>query len=109
MPAQIKILIKQNYQHKVVPEGENHSLHTLSTPVFVVLALPHTHPPHLKDKHWACAWGPARLPPAIPPEPMLEHSLNLGHQLSSGLPSGALQLGKREQAVVRVPYKPAKN
>lgn len=42
LPAQIKILIKQNYQHKVVPEGENHSPRTLSTPVFVLLALPHT-------------------------------------------------------------------
>lgn len=45
LPAQIKTLIKQNYQHKVVPEDENRSPHTLSTPVFVSLALPRTDPP----------------------------------------------------------------
>lgn len=81
LPAQTKILIKQNYQHTVVPEGENHSLHTVSTPVFVSLALLHTHPPHLRDMHWAC---PAKLPPAIPPEPLLEHTLNWA--TSSALP-----------------------
>lgn len=36
LPAQIKILIKQNYQHNVVPEGENQPTH----PVHTHLCLP---------------------------------------------------------------------
>lgn len=44
VPAQIKILIKQNYQHKVVLEGENQSPHTLSTPVCLVGFAPDTSP-----------------------------------------------------------------
>lgn len=53
-----------------------------------VFVLPHAHPPHLKDTHWACTWGPARHPPGIPPESLLEHALDLGHQLSSAQPLG---------------------
>lgn len=57
--------------------------------------------PQLKDMHWACTWGLAGLPSGIPPKPLLEQTLKLGHQLSSTLPLGALQLGKgRGQAVV---------
>lgn len=88
LPAQIKILIKQNYQHNVVPDDENHSTHTWSTQVFVLLALPHA---HLKDMHWARTCGPARLPPGIPPKPLLEHTLDLGHQLSSALGGPAVR------------------
>lgn len=87
LPAKIKILMKQNYQDKVVLEGENQSPHTLSTPVCLVGVAPYTYPIP-EGHHWACTWGSAKLPPGIPPEPLLEDALNLGHQLSSGLPSG---------------------
>lgn len=48
LPAKIKILMKQNYQDKVVLEGENQSPHTLSTPVCLVGVAPYTYT-HLKD------------------------------------------------------------
>lgn len=91
LPAQIKILIKQNYQHKVVPEDENHSPHTLvHTCVCLTGFAPYTRP--TPEGHALGLYlGSSKLPPGIPPEPLLEHALDLDHQFSSALPSGALQ------------------
>lgn len=84
LPAQIKILIKQNYQHNMCPTMKI----TAHTPSPRLLALPHA---HLKDMRWTHTCGTARLPPGIPPELLLEHTLDLGHQLSSALGGPAVR------------------
>lgn len=46
LPVQIRILIKQNYQHKVVPEGEkSQPTYPVHTCVCLVGFAPYTSPP----------------------------------------------------------------